>query len=185
MYAINYFVNMIQINFTKEQIDDLFYARFNYPHPPIQKRIEALYLKSMGLSPGDICDICRISRPVFAKYLHWYQEKGIDGLKDWNYKGQPSQLQAHSKNLKKYFEKHPPATSNQAVDVIEKLTGIKRSPTQVREFMKRIGMSFKKTGFVPKGVEGEAKQHEQKDYVKKNSTKNYSKPKKMSEWCFS
>lgn len=59
------------------------------------------------------------------------------------------------------------ATSTQAAEEIEKMTGIRRSPTQVREFMRRIGMLFRKTGFVPKGTENELKQQEQDEFVKK------------------
>jgi hypothetical protein len=32
---------------------------------------------------------------------------------------------------------------------IEELTGIKRSPTQIREFMKRIGLKRRKIGYIP------------------------------------
>jgi transposase len=176
---------MIKIQFSDDEIQALKRERYTYPHPRIQEKMEVLYLKSMGITHCEICRLCNISRPTLAKYLHLYQSNGIDGLKHWDYAGRTSKLAIHSGSLEAYFKKHPPATSTQAVEEIEKLTGIRRSPTQVREFMNRIGMRFRKTGFVPKGTENELKQQEQDEFIKKNSNANCRKPRKTNEWCFS
>ncbi len=42
---------MIYINFSQEEINQLNYERYHYPHPLVQKRMEVLYLKSQKLSP--------------------------------------------------------------------------------------------------------------------------------------
>jgi transposase len=44
------------------------------------------------------------------------------------------------------------------------LTGIRRSPTQVRAFMHRLGMRYRKTGYVPGKAATPAKQAEQETY---------------------
>jgi len=176
---------MIDIQFSVDEIQVLERERYTYPHPRIQEKIEAIYLKSMGMAHGEICRLCHISRPTLAKYLHSYQSDGIDGLKRWYYTGRTSKLAIHSDSLEAHFKKHPPATSTQAVEEIEKMTGIRRSPTQVREFMRRIGMRFRKTGFVPKGTENELKQQEQDEFIKKNSNANCKKLKRTNVWCFS
>jgi hypothetical protein len=46
---------MIHIDFTPEQIDALHHERFHHPHPRVQQKIEAVYLKSQGLLHQDIC----------------------------------------------------------------------------------------------------------------------------------
>jgi len=175
---------MITIQFSEDDIKALERERYTYPHPRIQKKMEAVYLKSMGVAHDEIGRLCHISRPTLAKYLHSYQADGINGLKHWEYAGQSSELATHSNSLEKHFKKHLPATSAQAVEEIERLTGIKRSPTQVREFMRRIGMRFLKTGFVPKGSEDEQKQQEQQEFLKKNSSPSCRTPKKKGVWCF-
>ena len=43
----------------------------------------------------------------------------------------------------------PPATINQAVERIEQFTGLRRSPTQVRQFLKKLGVKRRKVGHVP------------------------------------
>jgi len=50
--------------------------------------------------------------------------------------------------------------------MIEKLTGIKRSPTQVREFMKKIGMKTRKIGYVPEKATNPDKIQEQEEFQK-------------------
>ena len=51
--------------------------------------------------------------------------------------------------MKEYFEKHPATSIAEESDAIAKITGIKRSPTQVREFMTRTGLRSLKVGYVP------------------------------------
>jgi hypothetical protein len=42
---------MLNIEFTPEEIDTLEYERYHHLDPKVQKRIEAVYLKSQGLTP--------------------------------------------------------------------------------------------------------------------------------------
>ena len=51
--------------------------------------------------------------------------------------GHESALEAHASLIEQELEKHPPQSSHEAGALIEKLTGIKRSPTQVRAFLKK------------------------------------------------
>ena len=51
--------------------------------------------------------------------------------------------------MKEYFEKHPATSIGEASDAIEKITGIKGSPSQVREFMLRTGLRCLKVEYVP------------------------------------
>ena len=131
---------MIRVEFSSMIIDRLDYERYHHPSPIIQKRMEVLYLKSMGMPHKEICRICRISKTTLAAYLKQYLEGGLEGLKALGYKGQPNRLLEHKGSLEAYFKEHLPRTTAEAQAVIEQLTGIKRSPTQIRAFLKRIGM---------------------------------------------
>ncbi len=155
---------MIQIKFTNAEIEQLNYERYHHPHPVVQRRMETLYLKSQGLAHQEICRLCRISRPTLAKDLRTYQQGGIDALKILRYKGQPSQLNAYSETLKAHFEKHPPHNSAEAQAVIEELTGIRRSPTQIKLFLKRIGCRIRKMGHVPGKTDDPGKIDEQETF---------------------
>ena len=55
----------------------------------------------------------------------------------------------HKQRIETYFRAHPPATIKQAMATIEKLTGLKRSETQVEKFLKSIGLKCRKVGMLP------------------------------------
>lgn len=156
---------MIAIEFTAEQIDTLEYERYHYPDPKVQKKLDVVYLKSQGLRHQEICRICRICKTTLANYLRQYQEGGLERLKETHYVGQANELQEHEATLKSYFEAHPPQTSAEAQAAIEKLTSIQRSPTQVRAFMRRIGMRCRKVGYVPGKATNPEKQEEQDTFL--------------------
>jgi transposase len=155
---------MLKIEFTTEDIKKLHYERYHHPHPKVQKKMEVLYLKSQGITHKEICRLSQITKTTLTKYIRQYQSGGIEGLKNLGYTGQSSTLNQHSDSLKEYFKSHPPSTVAEASTVIEKLTGIKRSPTQVRAFLKRIGMRCLKVGFVPGKALEEKKIVEQETY---------------------
>lgn len=156
---------MWKIEFSESEMEALDYERYHHPHPQVQRRMEVVYLKSQGLKHDEIRRLCRIgSKTTLSKYLRWYKEGGIEALKYLNYKGQPSALNAHIPSLREYFEKNPPRTSAEAQAVIERLTGIKRSPTQIKAFLKRMGMGYRKVGYVPGKVAEDEKVEEQEAF---------------------
>ncbi len=152
---------MIQISFTDAEIAALAYERYHYPCPQIQKRMEVLYLKSQGLAHQEIARICRISRQTLVTHLHQYQDGGMEALKVRHYQGQPSTLNAHQPTVEAHFRAHPPQTVAQAQAVIAELTGITRSPTQIRAFLRRMGMRLRTVGALPGHAEDPKKQAEQ------------------------
>lgn len=141
---------MITLEFSDADIAALDYERYHHPHPQVQRKMEVLYLKSQGLPHQQIRQLSGIrSRATLVTYLRQYEAGGIEALKQLHYKGQPSELNEHIPSLKAYFEANPPRNSAQAQAEIERLTGIKRSPTQIKAFLKRIGMKSRKVGYIP------------------------------------
>jgi transposase len=140
---------MIQIEFSPAEIDALEYERYHYPHPQVQRKMEVLYLKSQGVAHQDIRRIARICETTLTTYLRQYQEGGLARLKEQHYPGQAHALLGHATTLEAHFTAHPPATSAEARQVIIDLTGIERSPTQVRACLKRLGLRYRKVGYVP------------------------------------
>ena len=153
---------MIHLEFSEEDKQALYYERFHHPHPRVQKKMEALWLKSQEISHQQISQLAGISPNTLRSYLREYQEGGIEKLKEINFYRPQSQLEEHRATLKDYFQKNPPATMNEAVNKIEELTRIKRSPTQVRKFLKSMGMRCLKVGALP----AKANPDEQEDYKK-------------------
>ena len=60
---------MILIDLTPEEIEALHYERYHHPHPKVQRKMEALWLKSQGLPHKQITRLTGISPNTFRAYL--------------------------------------------------------------------------------------------------------------------
>lgn len=147
---------MIQIEFTEEERKALNYERYHHPHPHVQRKMEALWLKSLGYTPKEIMEIVNISKTTLYSYLKEYREGGIRKLKELNFRRPESELNKHRETLEEYFKEHPPTSVKEAMSKIEELTGIKRGETQIRNFLKKIGMKYRKVGMLPAKADVEA-----------------------------
>ena len=114
--------------------------------------MEALLLKSQGFAHYQIQEICGISSVTLTTYIKQYSQGGIERLKLNRHKGKPNELQNHAEELKGFFEKNPPKSTKEAAKDIEEQTGIRRGLTQVRVFLKSIGLIYRKVGAVPAKV---------------------------------
>lgn len=127
----------IQLEFTSEIKKELNYQRYHHLSPLVQRRMEALWLKAHGLAHAQIAELVDISENTLRDYFELYQQGGVEKLKELNYYRPESALVAHVTSLETYFKENPPASVKEAQSEIEAITGIKRSETQVREFMKK------------------------------------------------
>src|SRR3990170_5939127 len=126
-----------RLEFTPEIQETLNYERYHHPVPLVQRRMEVLWLKSHDLPHAMIVKLAGVCENTMRDYFRLYEEGDIEKLKEVNFYRPESELQVHITSLETYFRDHPPATIKEAQSEIEALTGIKRSETQVREFLKK------------------------------------------------
>jgi transposase len=143
---------MLRLEFSEADKHALNHERYHHPHPRIQQRMEALWLKSQGLPHHQIATLCAISGNTLRAYLKLYQASGMEALKPLNFYRPQSLLSEQRETLEAHLRAPPPQTINEAVTVIEALTGIRRSPTQVRLFLKQLGLKCLKGGCCPPKV---------------------------------
>jgi transposase len=147
---------MIHIDFTPEDIDALHHERFHHPHPGVQEKMEAVYLKSQGLLHKEICRLSRISETTLRSSLRQFQEGGIERLKRLAFAKPISELAEHREALEEDFRKNPPRSTAQAAADIERITGIRRGLTQVRKFLTGMGLKCRKLGMIPAKADADA-----------------------------
>jgi transposase len=140
---------MVKLEFTAAEQDALHYERYHHPHPRVQRKMEALWLKSHGVAHRQISRLTGISSTTLTSYLRAYQAKGIEALKTVNFRRPQSELATHQETLEAHFRQHPPTSVKQAMATIETLTGVRRSSERVRLFLKRMGMKCRKVGMIP------------------------------------
>jgi len=141
---------MRTIKLSTSENERLNYERFYYPCPIVQKRIHAVYLKAtLNQSDTAIGQMADLHRNLVSKYRQVYESGGFEALCKVDYGTNNSELSLHATSLKESFKAAPPASVAQAMSRIEDLTGIKRGYTQVRCFMKRLGLGYRKMGHIP------------------------------------
>jgi transposase len=140
---------MLQLSFSEEEIQELDSQRYHHPHPRVQRKMEALLLKARGLPHHQIAHCVGICENTLRSYLEQYQAGGIEALKVLQFHRPSSELEAHRESIEACLREHPPTTIPEAVKRIEELTGLKRSPTQVGIFLKKLGLKRLKTSGVP------------------------------------
>jgi len=98
-------------------------------------------MKAHGLSHQQIAELVGVSENTIRDYFELYQQGGIERLKELNYYRPESELKEHITSLEAYFRDHPPASIKAAQHQVELITGVRRSETQVREFLKKNSIS--------------------------------------------
>ncbi len=155
---------MLRLTFTAEEMKELDDQRYHHPHPRVQRKMEALLLKAKGLPHHQRADCVGVCENTLRTYLQQYRDGGIEALKQLEFYQPSSQMENYRDNLETYFKEHPPISIPQAVAKIEQLTGLKRSPTQVSIFLKKLGIKRLKTYAVPAKMDAQV----QETFKKKN-----------------
>jgi transposase len=150
---------MLQLNLSESEIQLLNYERYNYPCPVVQKRIQAVYMKAIfPCSNSAIGHLAGLHRHAVSFWVHAYKQGGFETLCQFNYGTNKSDLESQAESILKSLAECPPMNTNEARVRFEQLTGISRSPSQVRAFMKRHGLRYIKTGHIPAKADIEKQQ---------------------------
>jgi transposase len=123
--------------------------RREHPHGPTRRKMETLWLLHHGLTREKAAKIVGLGLATVNRYVKAYRDGGLEGLRRWAAKGQTSSLESHRELLAASFRERPAASVAEAADRIERLTGIRRGPTQTRVFLKKLGLRWQRMGAIP------------------------------------
>jgi len=150
---------MSRITFTDDDLSAIAFDRYYHPEPFVQRKMEVLWLKSQGLAHHDLARLAGVSRASVQRYLRAFRTGGLDAIRRNPWKGQRSALDGHRASLEAYFREHPPRTVKDALHVLAERTGIRRGPTQVRRFLRRLGLQPRRVAAVPIPPKSTAEDH--------------------------
>jgi len=140
---------MIQLEFRFEDKEGLALERFEHPHPHVQRKMEALWLKSLDLPHDLICQICGISGNTLREYFRDYQQGGIARLKEGRFYRPASTLAPARTSVEETLQQQPPRSVKEAAVRIAALTGVCCGLTQVRHWLHHLGLHYRKVGIIP------------------------------------
>ena len=149
-------------SFPEAVVEHIAHDRYHHPDPRVQERMEILWLKSKNEPHGRIAELANVSRSTVQRTLRIFVTEGIDGIRLFGWKGQPSALTPHRARIEEEFRKHPPHTAHDAARRIEELTGVRRKASRVRKFLKDdLGMKCLKVAPIPVPPKKTVEEHAQ------------------------
>lgn len=140
---------MRSFSFPDEILASIRHDRYHHPHPRVQRKMEVLWLKSCGLPHAEIARLADVSLRTVQRNLDDYLNGGLELTRRLDWKGPTCKLEDHRVSIEDHFVVQPPRTAREAAETIHRLTGIRRGVSQVRAYLKRIGMSWRKAGTIP------------------------------------
>lgn len=142
---------MRHFEFSRDVLDEIERDRFQHLDPAVQRRMEALWLKAHGERHRRIVELSGLSRPTVQRLLDTYQSGGLAAVRTFHWKvPAASALEPHRPLLAAEFRARPPHTVADACERIERLTGVRRSQTRVREFLRdTLKLKWRKVAAIP------------------------------------
>ena len=122
----------------EKQLDELFPEMTLNTNSRVRIKCLVVYLRKKGYQRKEIAEIARINEDTVTNYTKKYDESGLQGLLEENYHLPKSQLEPYTEPLKELFKKQLPHTVSQAIEMIDKETGIRLKPSACRVFRKRL-----------------------------------------------
>lgn len=138
-----------RIALSVEQLQIVSEERMNHPHARVRERMWVLSLLHAGLTREKAAEVVGMGRATVERIVAAFRDGGLDGVRRWDVTGPTSELAAFRDLIRESFEKLPARTVAEAAERIEQLTGLRRSPTQVRKFMKDLGWKWQRVRAVP------------------------------------
>jgi transposase len=123
--------------------------RSSHPNPRIRERMLVLWLLHHGITRREAAKIVGASRATVQRYLAAFRDGGLDGLRRWDPHRPLSEMAAYRELIRESFEQRPACTMAEVGERIFQLTGLRRSPSQVRKFAKDMGLKFQRARAIP------------------------------------
>lgn len=123
--------------------------RLSHPNLRVRKRMLALWSLHCGLTRVEAAKLAGMGLATVERVVAAFRDGGLDAVRQWNPRRPQSELAAYRDLIKESFENDPAATIAEAADRIEKLTGLRRGPSQVRKFLRNLGMKWQRMRAVP------------------------------------
>ena len=138
-----------RIQLTPDQQTIVNEERSSHPHPRVREKMLILWLLHCGLTRQNAAEIAGVGRATVQRYVAAFRDGGLDGLRRWDVKGPVSEMAAYRDLIRASFEQAPVRTIAEACDRLHQLTGLRRGPSQVRAFLKEMGLKWRLVRPIP------------------------------------
>jgi transposase len=123
--------------------------RESHPEPHVRRKMLVIWSLHCGLKRQQSAKLAGVGLATVERYVAAYRDGGLDGLRQWKVQGPVSDLAAYRDVIRESFEQQPVSTIAEACVRLEQLTGLKRGQTQVRRFLKELGLKWQRIRAIP------------------------------------
>ena len=140
----------LRIKLTESEWQIVVSERESYPDPFVRRKLWVLSLLHCGTTREKAGEIVGVTRSTIERYVAEFREGGLDGLRKRGPRYKPtSELAAHAEVIRQTFEVQPARTIAEACQRVAELTGVIRKPTQIRQFLKNLGLKWQRVRAIP------------------------------------
>jgi transposase len=139
----------LHVRLTEEQQRVVNEERTSHSNERIRERMLVLWLLHNGVTRQKAAEIVGIGRATVQRFVAAFRDEGLDGLRRWDPNRPESEMAAYRQLIRESFEKQPVHTVAEACERIVRLTGLRRGPSQVRKFLKDLGLKFQRVRVIP------------------------------------
>src|SRR5436305_7748303 len=130
----------IHVQLDEEQQRVVNEERSSHPNSRVREKMLVLCLLHNGVTRQKAAEIVGVGRATVQRYVAAFRDGGLDGLRRWDPNRPESEMAAFRELVREAFEKQPVRTVAEACERIFQLTGLRRGPSQVRNFLKALGL---------------------------------------------
>ena len=139
----------LRIELTQEQQQVVNAERDSHPQEHVRRKMLVLWLLHCGLTRDKAAQVAGLGRATVQRYVAAFRAGGLDGLRAWGVQGPVSDLAAHRDLIREDLTRQPARSIAEACERIETRTGIRRQPSQVRKFLKGMGLKYQRVRAIP------------------------------------
>jgi transposase len=139
----------LRIRLTEEEQRIVNEERVSHPVLRVREKMLVIWLLDRGATREQAAVFAGVSRSTVQRYVAAFGAGGLDGLRRCLAHRPASEMAAYREIIRESLEKQPVRTVAEACDRIFQLTGLRRGPSQVRKFLKDLGVKFQRVRMIP------------------------------------
>jgi len=139
----------LRVRLTEEEQRIVNEERISHPNERIRERMLVICLLHNGVTRQKVAEIVGVGRATVQRSVAAFRDGGLDGLRRWDPHRPASEMAAYRALIRESFEKQPVHTVAEACERVFQVTGLRRGPSQVRKFLKDLGLKFQRVRVIP------------------------------------
>lgn len=138
-----------RVQLSEQERDVVNEERVSHPNERLRERMLVIWLLHNGITRQKAAEIAGVGRATVQRFVAAFREGGLDGLRRWEPNRPESEMAAFRESIRESFERQPVRTVAEAGERIYQVTGLRRGPSQVRKFVKDMGLKYQRVRVIP------------------------------------